>query len=135
MRDIITYCNDLTSVICTCSVSAPPHHETSFSSTVDLEAFVDSMTEQQTATMKCSDKAYEAEQFDRWLKEREAKTEAKRLQAKNERQLLRKQLAEEREAAASRAAALEPKRPIPPNFIPMRCKSMLLSVEYCRWRF
>ena len=66
------------------------------------------------------DLAAEAERLDAWLREREAKNEAKRLQAKADRQRLRKHLAEEREAAASRAAALEPKIPIPPNFIPLR---------------
>jgi hypothetical protein len=77
------------------------------------------MTEQATK-IKCNDKALEAEQLDQWPREREAKHEAKRIQAKAEKQLLRKHLAEEREAALSRAAALEPKLSIPPGFIPLR---------------
>ena len=73
------------------------------------------------------DLAAEAERLDAWLREREAKNEAKRLQAKADRQRLRKHLAEEREAAASRAAALEPKIPIPPNFIALRCRCIAQS--------
>ncbi len=72
------------------------------------------------APLRRPDLAAEAERIDEWIREREAKTESRRLQAKAERQRLRKQLAEEREAAASRAAALEPKIPIPPGFIALR---------------
>ena len=62
----------------------------------------------------------ETTDVDEWIRQREAKAEAKRQQAKADRERLRKQLAEERDAAAQRAAALEPKRPIPPGFIPLR---------------
>jgi hypothetical protein len=62
----------------------------------------------------------ETADVDEWIRQREAKAEAKRQQAKAEKERLRKQLAEERDAAALRAAALQPKRPIPPDFIPLR---------------
>jgi hypothetical protein len=71
-------------------------------------------------TITPRESALEATDVDEWIRQREARTEAKRQQAKADKERLRKQLAEERDAAALRAAALEPKRPIPPNFIPLR---------------
>jgi hypothetical protein len=71
----------------------------------------------------------EATDVDEWIRQREAKAEAKRQQAKADKERLRKQLAEERDAAALRAAALEPKRPIPPGFIPLRHVDCFLGCD------